>query len=377
MSTKPVVVVGDGWAALGAVGFLVSSGIPVDWVIGTGARILPPLASLEAGPGVSFWSELAARLGVECGEMQNGTLIKEFRNKSFREPAWTRGPTSEARHELQKELLWAPEKSIVGVFDTRFGLSLAELEDQIRKALTLEKFPHLKKVEGIPVSGFKCEDNQVTEVLLGSGDSIVCSQLVYADRWALLMGFEGMPKPVTLMRNRDPMGALQAVFRHSVPLGLGIMDSFFASLPKSPGELVEKHVWGYFTSDGFQSIWTICLSPEEIENNHEIAKKFRRLKGTLDKIFTGGGIVPEGKMFSETVQEEQVRFVEDLIFSPSKSKDNTPVQPVRVKGMEGATFLTDGYGPSQAFYQVGMALKVELGRPDAEAENVEFIYSQA
>lgn len=91
-STKKTVVVGDGWAALGAVGFLAQAGVQVYWIAGTGARVLAPLPTMEQGPGVLVWKELAAKLGVPCGEPETGSYLREFRNKAFREVSWTKAP---------------------------------------------------------------------------------------------------------------------------------------------------------------------------------------------------------------------------------------------------------------------------------------------
>lgn len=388
MSTKPVVVIGDGWAALGAVGYLITSGIEVTWIGGSATRILPPLASLEVGPGVQRWQTLAERLGIEIGESRHGALVKEFRNKSFREPAWVKSPTPETRKEVRDELLWTPEQRIVGVFEARFEISLGEIEDEFRKILNQDHFPKLKKIENSPVTALTKDGDQVSGVQLGNGEWIECSQLIYADRWGLLTSLEGMPKPVTLLRKKEPMGALQAVLTHSIPLGVGITNSFFASMPKNPGEKLERHLWGHFSSDGKRSVWTICLSPEEVENNHEIGKKLRKLKNTLDKIFEGSGIFPpEHEVFAasggfaKTIQDEQVRFVEELLFSEGIAPD----KPISVNGLQGASFLTDGYGPSSSLHQVGLQVElmvgkisssdVELGGPHAETESVHSVHA--
>src|ERR1051325_11324260 len=92
-SDSPVVVAGDGWAALAAVGFLASSGMPVRWIVGSGTRLLSPLPSFEPGPGLKGWELLARAVGRDdVGEPAYGTYHREFRNKAFREPAWSRSP---------------------------------------------------------------------------------------------------------------------------------------------------------------------------------------------------------------------------------------------------------------------------------------------
>ncbi len=370
MSSKPVVVVGDGWAALGAVGFLASSGLEVTWIGSAGARPLAPLACLERGPGIPILMELATKLEVNLGELRSGSFIREFRNKAFREPAWTKAPTPEARLEVKNEVLWAPERRMVGAFDSRFTQPFSEIEEEFRKKLMSEHFPNLREVRENPITGFKKNDDQIVSVILGSGDEIECSQVIYADRWSLLPTFEGLPRPLNFLRNRDPMGVLQASFVHRHPVITGVPESFFAALPRESGEKIERHVWGYFSSDGKRSTWTLCLTPEEVEDNHEIAKKFRRLKSTLDRIFSGSGLLPadQGSLTS-TILEEQVRFNEEFIFAEGK------LDPLvqEVKNTTGILFLTDAYGPSRSFEQVGAALGIEPLNFDAQTESMNFV----
>lgn len=383
MNSKPVVVIGDGWAALAAAGFLASSGIEVRWVGGTGTRMLTPLASLEWGPGVLVWNELASKLGVDCGEHRQGIFLREFRNKAFREPAWAKAPTPDLRLEVRDELLWAPERRLMGAFDSRFDLSLHEIEEKMRSALVAEKFPNLQKIENIPVKGFEKEGNQVVATLLGSGLKIECDQVIYADRWGVLPLLEGVPKPLSFLRKRDPMGVLQASFVHSTPILVGVRESFFAAMARESGEkiageklaekkLAEKklgrHVWGCFSLDGQRSTWTLCLSPEEVEDNHEIAKKFRRLKSTLDKVFSSSGLLPAGiESFNSTLSEEHVRLAEELVFSEGSAESLVREPPQD----SGIVFLTDGYGPSWAFHQVGAALGINPSSLEAQAEYVD------
>src|SRR4051794_23883340 len=116
---SPVAVIGDGWAALGAVSFLTEASIPVVWIQASGARILPPLPSLAHGPGVAAWRTLAQALRIEAGDEQSGCWLREFRNKAFREPLWTQAPTLPTRLEVMKETLWSPEQAFVGAFDAR------------------------------------------------------------------------------------------------------------------------------------------------------------------------------------------------------------------------------------------------------------------
>jgi hypothetical protein len=329
--------------------------------------MMAPLACLEHGPGVKIWAELANKLGIQAGEPQVGSFIREFRNKAFREPSWTKAPNSEARREVRDELLWGPERRFMGAFDERFTMTLGEIEEEIRKNLLTAGSHRLRRVEGAPVTGFKTEDHVIQSVVLGSGEEIPCSQVIFADRWSLLLAMEGVPKALPFLRKRDPMGVLQASFVHNPPLSAGVQESFYAGVHRESGEEVDRHVWGYFSQDGKRSTWTICLSSEQVEDNHEIAKKFRRMKATLDKIFAGNSLIgTENKTFAETVVEEQVRFAEEMIFAEGES----PQEPIRISQLDGIQILTDGYGPSWAMHQVGLALGIEPRDANSQTENM-------
>ena len=311
---------------------LVLSGVQVHWIVGTGSRIFPSLASLEVGPGVSVWNELAIKLGVSCGEFRPGNWTREFRNKSFRDPLWLKPLTSDARFQAKCTDLWEPERNLVGVFEGRFEMALSDLEEECRSILVEARYSDLTRKVGAPLTGFQVQDGQVCAVYLGSGETIECQQVIYADRWSLLPLIEGIPKPIEFLRRRDPMGVLQASFNHSIPVGLGVQESFFALLHRSSGDKADRRVWGHFFAEGQRSVWTLCLSHEEVEDNHEIGKKLRRLKGTLDRIFEGSELLSGGKKkFEETVEQEQVRFEEEVIFAGGAPL----LEPLTLPGLSG------------------------------------------
>jgi hypothetical protein len=384
MIKNPVVVVGDGWGALGAVGFLALAGEEVRWVVGTGARMVAPLPSLEHGPGVEYWRQLASALGIECGDPQFGSFLREFRNKAFREPAWTKAPTPDARREVRNEVLWGPEHAIASLFETRFSLPVGELEEEIRRRLLdAERFPNVQRLEGVPVVGFRLDGNQVQAVLLGSGEEIVSERVIYADRWSQLPALAGVPKNLPFTRKREPMGIVQASFVHEAAVGPDLMEGFYGALHREAGEETERHLWGHFSQDGRRSFWSLIISFDEGEDNHAIAKKLRRMKSALDKMFVGPEWLPEGRAdFMSTVVGEQVRFEESVIFSEGEA----PTETITVASLKGVSFVTDGYGPSSALAQTGLALGIALERaiaplslfadgesqgPGAEAENID------
>jgi hypothetical protein len=382
LMNKPVVVIGEGWAALGSVCALTRAGTPVCWVSGTGAKMISPLPTLEVGQslrGLDIWSELASSFGIEVGESLTGSFLREYRNKSFREPVWTKAPSEESRASSMEETLWAPERRMAPLFEARFSLTMGELETQLREALiseeSLKKYPGLKRIEEIPVTGLKLAPSEhgrekVVGVILGSGEEIECERVIYADRWKSVPELQGLPKGLTFLRKRDPMGVLQAIFTHEAPIGVGLREGFFGPLHKEAGEDMDKHVWGYFSSDGRKSFWTICLAGEEVEDNHMIAKKLRRMKTALEKMFTGDSWLPAGVTdFMANVREEQVRFEEAVLFADGEQV----VEPVHLPKIEGLSFLTDGYGASCALHQVGIEFDLfSTLDSNSQAESVDF-----
>lgn len=368
-NNSATVVIGDGWSALGIVGFLASQGASVHWISGTGSRLTPPLPTADAASelkGLSAWSELGRRLGVECGAMQTGSFLREFKNKAFREPAWSRGPDAQARKTIVQETLWEAEHALVPVFEGRFASTLAELEAKIREAVHALA---VTRTEGVPVTGILVEEKAVRGVVLGSGEEIRADRVIFADRWSEVAKLQGLPKGLGFLRRREAVGVLQATFTHKAPLALGVQEGFFAALHREAGEENEKHVWGHFSSDGLKSVWTSCFLGEEVEDNHAIAKRLRRMKSALDKMFTGTAWLPEGATeFMQTVTNEQVRFEEGALLA-----GGDPVsEPVRVSGIDGLSFLTDGYGPSHALHQAA----VECGIADQlESSDVEGLSS--
>jgi len=380
MSEKnSIVVVGDGWAALGLAGFLARAGEQVTWISGTGSRITSPMPGVEAGfeeKGGQVWSQLAQQFALEAGNLTEGSFLREFRNKAFREPVWMKAPTPEDRRESRNEMLWTPERVLAPVFEARMQMTVAEIEALVREKLA--EMPNVRRIEGVPVQSIQfhqgqAKQNKIESVTLASSEVIACERIFFADRWNGLSQIEGMPKGLAFTRKREPMCVLQASFVHEQPVAVGVQEGFFGSIPREAGEETERHVWGYFTSDGTKSFWTICLSSDEAEDNHAIAKKLRRMKNTLDKMFTGTSWVPEGKAdFLANVKSEQVKFEEAILFSEGED----PREAITLDRLEGIYFLTDGYGPTSALRQVDTALRaagmeikpVVSESPSAESE---------
>ena len=210
-------------------------------------------------------------------------------------------------------------------------------------------------------SGFRVQDGRKSRQRrpLASGEELACENILFADQWASIPALQGLPKNLAFIRRREPASILEATFTHAQPIGVGLMEGFFGSLHKEVGEEFERHVWGHFSSDGLRSYWALCLTGEEVEDNHQIAKKFRRMKNALDKMFTGSSWLAEGATeFLGTVTGESVRFHESVIFAEGEE----PTEQITLPSVKGLLFLTDGYGPASALIQVAKA----LGLPQVE-----------
>jgi hypothetical protein len=363
---------------MGAVGFLVAHGVDVYWLVGSGARVFAPTYSLNAAEGAEVWRTLATTYHIPLDEPESGVFLKEFRNKAFRDPLWMKSPLLEERLWGIQEGLWEPEQRFVSPQALRFSVSVHEMDEHIRKALIHGQFQNLKRVSGVPLQGVTVENQRVSGVILGSGEKVPGRHLIYADRWGLLPGMEGLPRPLPFLRKREAVGVLQVSFRHHPGLQVGISQTFYAPMNREAGDQLERHFWGYFSSDGKQSVWTFCLSSEEGETNHEITKKLRKLKSGLDKIFQGSDIIPADQAsFVATLVDEQVRFEEEAIFA-----QGVPLcEGAELPSFPGVTFLTDGYGPAFALEQVGRLVRTHFGidvqRPHPQSESMNLRHPEA
>jgi hypothetical protein len=245
------------------------------------------------------------------------------------------------------------------------------------------------------VDGFEVKEKQISGVKLGSGEIVAADSVLFADRWTEIAGLVGLPKGISQselhMRGRNPVGVIQATWTHRKAIHETVLEGFFGTLHRESGETFDRHVLGYFSDDRKESYWTVCMGSEESEDNHEIAKKLRRIKQALNKMFVGPewGIdsIPAGTgqfqagktgefqagktgEFMDTVESEHVRFEERCLFSGGKLMGPVNLgQASSAHRLEGLTFLTDGYGISHSLSQVG-ELFPEASRAQAEDVNL-------
>jgi len=352
LAPGPVVVVGYGWSALAAVGFLVKENRPVVWIAGTASRMHPVLPTFHAGAGLETWKELARVYDIETGEEKIGNFIREFKNKSFR--------SSEPQALVEK--LWTPEVQFAREGEVRLEIPLIEIEARIRANLIDGDYPNLKRIEGTPLASIQIEEHKLISVKLGSGETIACSNLIFADRWNALSSIEGMPKGLSFTRKRGAAGILQAALTHDAPPDGSPIEAYFAPLTRDAGEDFDRNVWGYFSSDGKQSYWSTCVTSDEGEDNHLIAKKLRKMKASVDKMFAG-------TEFISNLKSEKVTFHESILFSEGLA----PSEVLTLGKTQCVFFVTDSYGPSSALEQLSFLGHSE--GPYAETKNVDAFHS--
>jgi hypothetical protein len=365
-SALPTLVVGDGWAAMSSVAFLVHAEKSVVWIAGTGARFVAPLPTLDASsPGVKVWESLARAYALEVGEPVTGSFLREFRNKAFREVPWAKAPTPEMRKDVLHEVLGEEERGLASSFECRLALTPAEIEEKIRARLA--DSPLVRRIEGVPVqefgtSGLGRKEGRIAFARLANGEKLECENVIYADRWDALSRIEGLPKGLTFTKKRYAVGVLQAEFEHASPMAEGIQEGFLGALHKEAGENAERHIFGYFSGDGARSTWSLCIPPEEGEENHTIGKRLRRMKSALDKMFSGSGWLAGS--YLENIRSERVRFEESVLYTAGE----VPTKPIAISGISGIHFLTDGYGPTAALEQVALVLETFFERDEAGAQ---------
>jgi hypothetical protein len=327
---------------------------------------------MSQGEGALALAWIARHHGLTVADPHRGSFLREFRNKSFREPAWMKlGDIAERAAEI-KDGLWVPEARFVPLEEVRFGdLSLADIEQNLR--VRVLEHPRVVRQEGMPVEGIlRDEDLARWSVKFGSGEKLLADRVIYADRWSKLAGLEGLPKAVPFARGRNPSGLLQAVFRHRHPVGQAGLDcGFIGALHKEAGEDSARNVIGYFFEGGRRSVWTTFLAQDEVEDNHLIGKKLRRMKQALEKLFVGAEWCGEGaETILSTIESEYVAFEESTVCHTGAA----PEACTALSSMPGVLFLTDGYGPSSAWTQA-----LDLIRRDLAdwADGVAFLAPEA
>ncbi len=349
--SQRTIVIGEGLSAAAAVWGCLKQEIPVQWVSPSGVSAIPVLGTIEQGAGVEVALGLAEALGFQVGPATSGTFIREFRNKGFRAPPWAKEQDPVERTAIGRAELWEGECWLGGFNEVELGIPLSEIERRLLEEIAArsEGSP-LWRVSGVPVESFVIEGGRVTGVALGSGDVLACDHVIYADRFGALAKIQGVPKTTPWLRRRHPIGLLQAAFRHRRAWLQAAGQGFFTALHRESGEERERHVWGHFSANGMESYWTVALTPEEGEDNAMIAKRLRRAKTAIEKMFSGPEwTATEEGGFLGTIQDERVSYVEE-----ASVRDGEPrLHGWRLPGLEGFIALTDSFGPGAGLASVG------------------------
>ncbi len=368
-------VVGDGFGALLAVAMLRSEGVL--WIKGSGARLVPPLSSLGATGGAILLERAAARLGIDGVENpRRGCFVREFKNKALQLPPWTQVP-AEMRADAEDDLLWAPELAWVNTSDSlRYSRTLPELDEMIRARLAsdpgvLQTDLPLRSIElGDRIRlGIAAADAQGSEAI--EPQVVEVRSVIYADRIEELRALDAkeLLKLDTVKNVRESkVSVLQWMTSHSPGLP-GAAESVCVSPPREEKEALGRRLWGSVLDGGRRSLWTMALSPEEFEDHNDIAKKLRKIRHSIDKIFSESFV---DQMEKSPLQfgDEVVRVEQDLILDDPR--DLTDWEPV-VWEKETARFvwLREAGGVERSLEQLaklGWSEAVSLDRLPTTAE---------
>lgn len=338
------VVLGNGWSALGVLSQSLQMGRKALWLTGTGSHYFPLLPVLSGNEAAEAGQKIFSIIQRE-GAILEGCWVREYRNKAFHIPRWV-------QDSEERENFWEAERGWLQVEQMRWeGRHWVEMESDLRQLLEsselIQKESHTVLQKITPTeSAWRLE--------LADGRQVSCQNVWIGDRLHALHEVEGIPRPIAFFRGRSPHGVLQVVFSHAKAQEFGWEEAIYAPLGREAGESVQRHVWGYFFDQGQRSVWTVVIAPEEAEDNHQVAKKLRKVKQALDKIFPG---------FLERIDSEQVRYEEGSLYTSGK-----PVrEPVAMPGMPGVFLMTDGYGPSLALLQASKVSSLCQGGTSTQA----------
>lgn len=308
----PVLVFGEGSASVFLIAQLLKNNESVVWVKDSGSQVWPvmPYVKSELALGALIDSHQAICNTTFSSPIEKGTAHRVFRNKGFKMPSWKRSSNLDTQEQSFQDMVWTPEQAYLGVTELRIaGLSTMKIEQELRAAIDIH--PSVKKVEMAPVVEFEVFENG-GKVQFTNGVITEFKQLFYCGP---LSELKGMQKLSTVLKHQiakaktsTAVSALQVVFQHSDPLLQSLEAGLVIPMNRDSGETFDRDVLGYFVEPN-RSVWTVFLQADEVEENHEIMKKLRKMKQSLNKAFDSPDFLPAGKKdFMSTVQKEQVRF---------------------------------------------------------------------
>ncbi len=334
------VVIGNGWAALGAVSCAIETGKSVLWVKGSGSRCKMPIPSLQKNDGWEIWDHNFKKWEIDTGGLEEGVFIREFKNKSFHLPAWSVNGETEKKEELLKKQLWAPEISFIGQTEVRWEKNFSELEEALRESVQSSDLVQI--IEDNVVQEVMAGNQKKVKILVGPERTIETEKVIFADRLNLWSSIKGIATNgvVPSSRSYAPVGVLQVNFEHKNRINNMPSEGVFCLPVRDKTEKVHRHIWGYVSASGLKSIWTMLVTPDESEDNHEVTKKLRQVKQSINWIFDQSGIMSGKKGFLENIFSEHVCFEEEWLFSKGKPW----ASPIKID--DWGVIITDGFGPA-------------------------------
>ena len=350
----PVIVFGEGSSAVFLIEELTKRNESVFWVDGSGAKLLPLLPHVKSPFALGLQVEAAKTLGLALGgSVEKGLCHRVFRSKAFKLSNWKK----------MEEQTWAPELAFIGPHECRMdGLDPTQIEEGLRARLATH--PLVTRIENTPVVEFEVFTSG-GKIQFANGTMTEFKQLYYCDD---LAGLKSFPKLATIFKNQmkgvrssSRYGALQVVFHHSVPLKQFMNRGLVIPMNRDSGETFDRDVLGYFM-EPTRSVWTVLLQPSECEENHEIMKKLRKLKQSLNRAFESPEFLPEGKKeFMTTVEKEVVRFEPSFLYTEGELQASS--------SNPDFVLFTDSFGYSQGLerlaHHFGIA-PVEFGIETSE-----------
>ncbi len=323
----PVIVFGEGSASIFLIDQLLKKNESIVWVSGSTSHLLPvmPYVKSPLAAGALLESQAGSDAALFAGPVENGTFHRVFRNKGFKLPSWKRTANLESQRESFAEMVWAPEQAFLGVEEVRIkGLTPIQAEEALR--LRFENHPQIKKVQNAPVVEFEVFANG-GKIQFANGFITEFKQFFFCDSLAEL---KAIPKLLSVYKHQisklkpsNQVNALQVVFHHSAELKVSKEVGYVVPMNRDSGETFDRDAMGYFMADG-RSVWTVFLQSEECEENHDIMKKLRKLKQSLNRAFDSPEFLPEGKKdLLSTISKEQFRFEESVLFTEGELKESS------------------------------------------------------
>lgn len=347
--TAPVIVFGEGSTSVFLINELIKQGEQILWVSGSSARLMPVLPFVTNEKALAAWREWEVSHALETG-----VFHRVYRNKSFKIPNHRKG---------SNESSWGAELSWVAEPQFRVNsASLAMTEERLR--VEFASHPQVKCLPGAPVVEFEANAHG-GKIQFANGAITEFKQFYFCDS---IDAMKAVPKLLPIFKNQmvgvkasGRLSALQVVMEHKTALKQAVNTGLMIPMNRDSGETFDRHVFGYFI-EPTRSVWTVFLQGSEIEENHEIMKKLRKMKQSLNRAFEGPDFLPEGVTeFMATVSRERVCFEAGFFVSEGELKASS--------SNSDFVLLSESFGLSETLAKMADHFKYEAVDFLATAEN--------